>query len=249
MSLVITTLKNVAAEETFNVSDYPACKLFYQFDDAAGNVTPVELIFGNTHTVTLGGFTFDGVSGTSISPALVLPGTKAGPNLGNTDDFVAVLSCDLAADNKEILIQTGTGVNQFRFKRLDSAGTCSISDSASDDTVFNGQTDVDGSTEAIAMYSDRGDVFGNGADFYMAETDGVAIANAENLAIAGGADDSIDFSAGDVDLSGAAGPVVYGIAVFQFSSIPPDVLSAVSWMNYQWRQGNKIIYPPWKGKI
>jgi hypothetical protein len=41
---------------------------------------------------------------------------------------------------------------------------------------------------------------------------------------------------------------IYGIAVFYFTAIPTDVKPAIQWMEANWRNGVKALYPGWRGK-
>lgn len=42
----------------------------------------------------------------------------------------------------------------------------------------------------------------------------------------------------------------YGMAVFEFATaLPGDIRSAITWMTYQWKNGNKAIYPGWAGLL
>lgn len=41
---------------------------------------------------------------------------------------------------------------------------------------------------------------------------------------------------------------LYGIAVFIFNTnFPDDIKAAITWMAANWRNGNKVVYPGWKG--
>ena len=248
MKRSVKTNEMIVIDDTFNVTDYPSCELFFPFNDAATGLVPTDLVTGLTYTVALGGFTFDGNSGTALGPATSLTGSKGGPNLGSTKDFIAILASDLGSNTDEFTIRTDTGINAFRFKRDDATGACLISDEDNADTLFSGQTAVDVNTEMVAMYSDRSNALGGGADHYLAESDGVTVANAESILIAGGADGNIDLSANNLNMNVNTGVVCYGMAIFSFAKLPTDVLAAISWMSYHWRNGNKVIYPPWKNK-
>ena len=240
MTSVIKTYENVISD--FDVADYPACKLFFPVDETSGqsltdSVGGVVVTFDNTVTpdgtkLTVGGVSSNGPVSNGV----------AFPDVGLTDDFVILFAGSPGAASS--VGGAGAGVSVVTFST--AAAVLNLIADTDGNSDANATALCDASTEMAGFYSDRGDALGNGAVFTFMETDGTTMAT-EHVTITN-ADAEIDFNGTSARLNLTASTVIYGVAIFQFSEIPSDVLTAVRWMNYQWRLGNKVVYPGWKGK-
>ena len=244
MSQIIKTLSNI--DTAFDIADYPSCVFYIPIteDDAAAatNYTIHELVLDQS--IAMAPAIPSDETGAFSGGALTIAGTilsvsdkaETLPNLGSTKDVLYMVVADFPS--AEIGVQVGGGGGaSVLLNRTDAAGKSAIDDDVAPAVLTN--TAVDANTEAAALYTDRANT-----DLYLVESDGSAITSPQNIVLtADGELDLEDSAAGSVSL--ISGMVIYGAAIFTFDTIPSDVLAGVSWMNYQWRQNNKVLYPAW----
>ena len=248
MGNVITTYENLISD--FAIADYSACKFFVPFSEGSG-ATVAELVAGQT--MTLAGLVAGDIlwAGNYIyTDDVAAAGTDATitmPDLGTTKDHLTVVVADFDADSANISLGSGTTEPMIKVDRKAATPGTRITDTTPNTDTFLASA-ADANTQAIAIYTDRNNTRGAGAaSCYIDETDGATVVAQETLALTAVDGMNLD-TAGKIVFS--TDVKIYGIAIFSFSAPPPssDVLSALSWMNYQWRQGNKVIYPGWKNK-
>lgn len=245
MKRSIKTLENVISDDTFAVADYPACKLFFPITETSGasitdlvagvSASPVGIVdSGKTPIFASNYMTHDDIAG-------VLDATVVGyPDLGATKDWIMIAVADFA-DNGGAVIGIGSAAGGGS---ISMKGNSKIKDVTPNADDLTGSA-IDANTVAAALYTD----LAGAPDIYLTETDGTTVlTDADTLALT--AVDGMDFDTADASftLTGSTGTALYGVALFSFTAFPSDISAALSWMNYQWRQGNKVIYPAWKGK-
>jgi len=240
MSQIITTLKNVIVNESFNVADYPSCKFFLPVTETSGLV--LHDLVGD-QDLTFSGlidsvFTFSGGAATVVgSVGISSAGTETLPDLGSTQDFVQLVVADYPTDNRSVRIGS-TASESIRAFRKSGTGKSAILDVTPTTTTFAADTSVDGNTQALAIVTDRAAP----NETSIIETDGTTVTTGSAITLTATAGINLNSGIFYVDESIS----LYGSATFLFDSIPADVEAAVSWMNYQWRNGNKVLYPPWR---
>lgn len=241
----ITTIENVRANDTFAIADYPCAKWFMPITETSGNDLS-ELVSGATITFAQAideafayatyGVTTSGTVGMSNTTATL-------PDLGITKDLLFIVVADFNADNKTP-ITIGGGANDpgLRLVRKSGTGTSVMRDTTPTSTTFTG-TAIDGSTQAAAIVTDRGNTQAS-----LIETDGTTIAVDGSSPYVLTATAGMDLNEGSTALVFGTGCKVYGYAILTFTGTPSDALAIVSWCNYHWRAGNKVL-PPWlKGR-
>ena len=246
MSKVIRTPANVFAHDAYDIADFPSCKWYTPIDDAdfvaAESWTFREAV--HDQLISMGKVVDE--TGSVSNGALTVAGTvlslsdqaEIHPSLDGTKDFLYLVVADWGADATNV--QLGGGATaKVVLERKSGTGTSVVTDDSSVDNVLTSAA-IDANSEVAAMYTDIANT-----DLYLVEGDGAAIGSPQNITLTATDDKDID-AAGITSISG--GLVVYGTAIFEFDTIPTDVLAALSWMNYHWRNNNKVLYPGWKNK-
>ena len=259
MKRSVKTNEMIVAEETFSLANYPACKVFYDCDPSrvteglAAAAILEDLVTGNQTDCSANvsaGFAVlsdggvqclvgaSGVIGTHVA------GSPDLPIMANTKHQVCIVVGDFGSTLQDGLAIGSWTTNEERFSFTNTLGLAAADGTNSVPAGIAAITDA--STEAAASFLDW-----TNSEFTAYETDG---ALAELVETASGATfditDAIDLSAVDNCFKYKASTgetiVLYGIALFEFTDVPSsnDILQAMSWCNYQWRNGNQGILPP-----
>lgn len=239
----VTTSINLDRE--FDVSEYPACKLFWPVNETSGD-TLTDLVLG-IGSVFPNGITFNGDGSIQKAIGGVITTTGIMPNLGNTKHPLAVFVGDLSAHNtSKIYIgsasspEVGFGCVGSTFLVMSDA-TANIDILIDPDSLGTGVVYTDRTLDGVYMYEHDGtdieELTGNPVTPITATTD-------------------LDFSLTNDSLSieysvSASRAKLFGAALFNFTDQVPltEVQSILAWCNYNWRNGNKTL-PPWlRGRV
>lgn len=244
MKRSVKTNEMIVADDAFDIADYPACKFFLpitettgvDFTDIVGNqVLTMSAVISGSLTHSDYSVNNNDLIGFDSDTSETLP------DLGTTKDFIYFVVCDFGStDNLQSLIGGGVSDPQVKVVKKAAAPGTAIRDTTPTTSNFS-SIEVDGNTQAFMLSTDRSDT-----KAYLAETDGVAASSVQNVVLTATAGMDLDEGAGKVSFP--TDTDVFGVALFTFDTIPSDIIAAMSWMNYQWRQGNKVIYPAWKNK-
>jgi len=229
---VITTAPNRA-----NRISSSNCVLWLPYDEAVGSTEIHDEITLGQHLVA-GAVTFNGISGTH-GAFDVLNSAFTLPNLGNTKDFIAVLVADMSTADKYTLGSGSASNDRISFQ----VGTTSaVADGTSTAAIAN--PEVITGTKAELIHSDRGNVLGDGANFfqrYINSSD--AIVTGGGVAITG-ADEAIEIGDTQTGTLGVVNaPVVYGLAIYLIDTIPAKTVldDILEWCNTNWRTAAKSL--------
>ena len=250
MPRVIKTIENVRASDTFDVADYPACKLFVPVNELSGT-TLVEsvsettmsfaaIIGGETIVVANGAVTVAGTLGVAASvasnPTLVLPDVSSGDTLlVVVGSFIASGGMGIGGTANDPSISVGTGTNYVIRNTVP-------------ETTNNSAVAIDGNTVAIGIYLDR-----------VSGTDTISGYEYDSTTITRTSPTNITGPTSGFDLGEAAASfnifngTFYGFALFNSVASLTDAAAIVGWCNSDWRAaaaaGRNKVLPPWlKGR-
>lgn len=261
MSGVITSLEMVRSADTFDVTDYPACSVFVPVSETSGS-TLTELVQGgsvdlskdatagaaNARTITWSG---NGVSlGTLAGGSANGYYTGSAISLDYTKNIVAVISCDTGGAGTAVYVGDAGNPGISWVDGVGAAFVKITDDSANADTVADGDTapgtwvPTAAATKAVAFWMD---LAAGKKDIHWGELTASTFTDQEQMTTMTIADNITPITPLCISPSTVGAVTVYGVAVFEFTTLPLDVGNAVAWMNYHWRNGNKVLYPPWKG--
>lgn len=232
-----------ADELAATTANFPSLKHFFACNETSGT-TLTDSVSGNTITAAAMTFVANGVVPNPGAAAnLAYSGTLTAPG---TDSFVLLA---VGKFNGTAAIQYGTVASTGGIA-LTRAQAISLFDGANE---CAGTAFTDGTTttygRANTVDNGGGAAWVTQQNFEATTTStittlaGVAASTATPATIAGGiavVDASLRFDSNTTAL--------YGLALFTFAgALPVNTAAAVAWMTYQWANGNKVIYPGWKG--
>lgn len=135
------------------------------------------------------------------------------------------------------------------------AGTSNIRDAAArtySATAYTNSASIYGRALIVTNYNDASGMQSLECDTNATYTAKTATTTANDVALSGiplSTDGISSLEGGTAKWACASTTTnLYGVALFIFpGAIPADYRSAIAWMTYQWANGNKAIYPGWKG--
>ena len=166
------------------------------------------------------------------------------PDLGTTNDVIHIVVADFNADDTFITLGNQTDDPGIKMYRKSVTGKSYFRDTTpTTDTLLS--TAIDANSQAVALYTVRAT-----PRLFLVETDGSLVSSPQDIILTATA--GLDFNEGVNAIQLGTNTKLYGMATFTFApaTMPPqnEILAAVSWMNYQWRNGNKVLPPWWKNK-
>lgn len=230
---------NSADELPPTQANFPSLQHFFNMDEAIGSATITDDI-GNVVITPDTALTVDGEKATVLTTSTDLALTSGSwAAVGTKETLLMIVGTWTFAGTYELAIGSATGAG-VRNRLFESAA------------VFD-----DGTSQAVnvdSLIDDRTDGVGYCFSDRTSATAGTTVGNADatGLGSLSGSGDGTAFAASWAAPSDLVSidsfTNIYGIAIFHFDTIPADVRAAMMWMRNEWVNGNKTIYPPWKGK-
>lgn len=227
-----------------SAANFPACKLFFKCNEAAGALSLADAITGGTLATSSALTKPDSASISAANGDVVTAGTTL---VGGT---VPVFS----TGKYNLLVAVGLSYLASKLAIGDTTGAANVQAFISSPTTL--PTVVDGaghSISATGLTLAADSIFGirwDTANVYSLEekVDGAtALTTNGPTALTGWVAPSTIANKMTINLATGAAPKLYGLAFFQFTSgFPANLTSALAWMGNQWKAGNKWVYPGWR---
>lgn len=225
-------------------ANFPALKHFFKCEEATAATTLTDSIEGVTIPVA-GGVT-QKVAGASIIMAnlinVEITGTWA--TLSGTGVLVAVFDADVTgATLVEVNVGGNPGANNYFGITGAGGGVSGFGEGA---TVELTTTQAQVTEGVVALRATPG----TGCDIWNGSTTATTKGTGGSTGTpAAWPTLTNEFKLTSLEGTGG-GNGLYGFALFDFTTAPSDadIANAISWMNAQWLQGNKWIYPGWAGR-
>lgn len=229
-----------------DTTNFPALKHFFPCTEASGGTTITDTIGGATIACSSGTIATTTTNAVRMgsSSNLTTAGTWFNPN---TSPFVAfIVYQGVGAGVTTVRMGTAAG-NRFNWNTTNPTVIDAGLGATATGTTYtlNTANTIYGRAMAIHAYNSA-----TGQTTYECDTGSTITALASTATNGAPALTSFgQLSSGAAGASWATAQATYGVAIFQFTANPSAALikSALAWMTYQWSNGNKWIYPGFKG--